>query len=310
MARNVLLIFVTVSLLLCAVSTAAQDAIDDGLFVTEGAKFLREGRFADALAAFDRSLVNRPENSLTHMHRGYALIQLGQPRMALEALVRARSLLGDSPDVPWYFQTRTYQAVALGMIGDVDASISLFTEVIASEPTVEAYHGRAQSYVKKGLYDLAAADFRSISRLVPGDEQYELVATVLDEMHASSLFVLRMAGTPGAVQTASGLIYIEREPGAGPHPSANDSVEVRYRGSLRDGTVFDGSVDSGTTATFPLDTVIGCLSEGVQKLRVGGRARVVCPSHLGYGSNGAHLIPPGAALQFEIELLGIEAASD
>ena len=80
---------------------------------------------------------------------------------------------------------------------------------------------------------------------------------------------------------------------------------MHYHGTLRDGTVFDSSVDRGEPISFPLSGVIPCWTEGVQKMKVGGKAKLVCPSDTAYGDRGTGPIKPGAALMFEVQLLGI-----
>jgi FKBP-type peptidyl-prolyl cis-trans isomerase FkpA len=108
------------------------------------------------------------------------------------------------------------------------------------------------------------------------------------------------------VVTKSGLEYTELELGTGKSPNRNNVVEVHYHGTLEDGKVFDSSVDRGTPASFPLSRVIPCWTEGVAKMRVGGKSRLVCPPKIAYGARGyPPLIPPNATLTFEVELLGI-----
>lgn len=126
------------------------------------------------------------------------------------------------------------------------------------------------------------------------------------EKLASQEWVDQQAAEPGAVQTSSGLVYIELEPGDGPKPADTDTVRVHYHGTLRDGTVFDSSRQRGTPAVFPLNRVIPCWTEALQRMSPGGKARVVCPSPIAYGDRGAppH-IQPGAALHFDVELLEI-----
>ncbi len=107
------------------------------------------------------------------------------------------------------------------------------------------------------------------------------------------------------MKTASGLIYAEVAAGGGASPKANDKVRVHYRGTLVDGTEFDSSLKRGQPAEFPLGGVIPCWTEGLQKMKVGGKARLVCPSDIAYGDQGRPSIPPGATLIFEVELLAI-----
>jgi FKBP-type peptidyl-prolyl cis-trans isomerase FkpA len=120
----------------------------------------------------------------------------------------------------------------------------------------------------------------------------------------------RAAGEPGAVVTASGLVYRSLQDGSGPSPAATDTVRVHYRGRFPDGREFDSSHARGQPASFPLDRVIKCWTEGVQRMKVGGRAQLTCPAGIAYGDRGAGgVIPPNATLVFEVELLGIGAGS-
>jgi FKBP-type peptidyl-prolyl cis-trans isomerase FkpA len=116
----------------------------------------------------------------------------------------------------------------------------------------------------------------------------------------------RAAAEAGAVVTPSGLVYRELSPGSGASPAAADVVRVHYRGTLPDGTEFDSSIRRGQPASFPLDRVIRCWTEGLQRMKVGGKSRLTCPAGLAYGERGAgNVIPPNATLVFEVELLGI-----
>jgi FKBP-type peptidyl-prolyl cis-trans isomerase FkpA/FKBP-type peptidyl-prolyl cis-trans isomerase FklB len=126
------------------------------------------------------------------------------------------------------------------------------------------------------------------------------------EHKAGEDFLAKAAATPGATKTESGLVMTTLTPGTGAAPTADDTVQVHYHGTLIDGTVFDSSVQRGQPATFPLKGVIKCWTEGVQRMQVGGKSRLVCPSQLAYGERGAPpRIKPGATLVFEVELLDI-----
>jgi len=126
------------------------------------------------------------------------------------------------------------------------------------------------------------------------------------EAQKRALDYLAMAArAEGAIRMETGLVYTQLTPGAGPSPAATDTVRVHYHGTLPDGRVFDSSVDRGQPASFALDQVIPCWTEGVQRMQVGEKARLVCPSDLAYGDRGAGPIPPGSPLAFEVELLGI-----
>ena len=127
------------------------------------------------------------------------------------------------------------------------------------------------------------------------------------EKTASTAYLAKAAAESGAVKSDSGLIYREVKAGAGESPKATDTVKVNYRGTLVNGTEFDSSYSRNQPAQFPLNGVIKCWTEGVQKMKVGGKAVLVCPSDLAYGDQGRPSIPGGAALIFEIELLEIVA---
>ena len=115
------------------------------------------------------------------------------------------------------------------------------------------------------------------------------------------------AAESGAVVTDSGLVYRSLKDGSGPSPAASDTVKVHYRGSFPDGKEFDSSFKRNQPAEFPLNRVIKCWTEGVQKMKVGGKAKLTCPSAIAYGERGTPggPIPPNAVLQFEVELLGV-----
>ena len=110
----------------------------------------------------------------------------------------------------------------------------------------------------------------------------------------------------GAVATKSGLVYRALKEGTGATPSATDIVRVHYKGTFPDGREFDSSYRRGQPAEFPLNGVIACWTEGVQRMKVGGKAKLTCPPSIAYGQRGAGgVIPPNATLQFEIELLDV-----
>ncbi len=114
------------------------------------------------------------------------------------------------------------------------------------------------------------------------------------------------AKEPGAVVTASGLVYRSLKDGSGASPAASDKVKVHYRGTFPDGKEFDSSYKRNEAIEFPLSGVIKCWTEGVQRMKVGGKAKLTCPASIAYGERGAGgVIPPNATLLFEVELLGI-----
>lgn len=133
-----------------------------------------------------------------------------------------------------------------------------------------------------------------------------LAVSSATEKKAGQGYLDKVATEKGAVRTASGLIVTTIKPGTGPSPKPTDTVKVHYHGTLTDGTVFDSSVQRKEPASFPLNQVIPCWTEGVQTMKVGGKSRFVCPSTIAYGDRGAPpTIKPGATLVFEVELLEI-----
>jgi FKBP-type peptidyl-prolyl cis-trans isomerase FkpA len=125
------------------------------------------------------------------------------------------------------------------------------------------------------------------------------------EKVASEAYLAKAAAEPGAVKAPSGLIYRELKAGTGASPKDTDTVKVHYRGTFTNGTEFDSSYRRNEPAQFPLKGVIPCWTEGVQKMKVGGKSVLVCPSALAYGDKGRGPIPGGAALTFEVELVEI-----
>jgi len=112
----------------------------------------------------------------------------------------------------------------------------------------------------------------------------------------------------GAVQTASGLQYLDQVVGTGPRPQAGQTLVVHYTGYLDDGTVFDSSVQRNQPLEFVLGAgaVIPGWDEGLATMNVGGKRRLVIPPELAYGAQGQGPIPPNAWLTFDVELLAIK----
>jgi len=167
--------------------------------------------------------------------------------------------------------------------------------------------------VKRALTDAAAGkpavDLKEWGPSVDALGKTRAGRVVEREKAASRAYVDKAAAQPGAVKTPSGLIYQERMAGSGPSPTAADTVKVHYRGTLIDRTEFDSSYARNEPAQFSLGGVIPCWTEGVQRMKVGGKAVLVCPSELAYGDRGRPSIPGGATLIFEIELLAIPGST-
>ena len=115
-----------------------------------------------------------------------------------------------------------------------------------------------------------------------------------------------MAADAKETKTASGIVITTLKDGTGASPKSTDTVKVHYRGTFTDGKEFDSSYKRGQPATFPLNQVIPCWTEGVQTMKIGGKAKLLCPPELAYGKRGAPgVIPPDTTLLFEVELLEI-----
>jgi FKBP-type peptidyl-prolyl cis-trans isomerase FkpA/FKBP-type peptidyl-prolyl cis-trans isomerase FklB len=137
-------------------------------------------------------------------------------------------------------------------------------------------------------------------------EQARVMVVAHREEQTGRTYLNKVAGLPGAHKTATGLVYLPITEGSGASPQAGDEVRVQYTGKLTDGKVFDSSAEHGGPATFTLGRVIPCWTEGLQLMKVGGKARIVCPSTLAYGERGVEdLIKPGATLEFEVQLLDV-----
>lgn len=127
------------------------------------------------------------------------------------------------------------------------------------------------------------------------------------QQRIGAAYLAKAAALPNARKTASGLVFIPQQEGTGAMPRIGDQVRVQYTGRLTDGSVFDSSAQHGGSATFPLGHVIPCWNEALQLMKVGGSARIVCPANLAYGDRGAGgIIEPGATLDFDVHVLGIE----
>jgi FKBP-type peptidyl-prolyl cis-trans isomerase len=134
--------------------------------------------------------------------------------------------------------------------------------------------------------------------------QKRAAAGAEDEKKKGQDFAAKVAAEKGAVKADSGVVIRTITPGSGASPTATDVVKVHYEGKLTDGTVFDSSIKRGEPIEFPLNGVVPCWTEALQKMKKGEKAQVVCPSSAAYGDRGSPpTIPPGATLSFEVELL-------
>jgi FKBP-type peptidyl-prolyl cis-trans isomerase FkpA len=132
-----------------------------------------------------------------------------------------------------------------------------------------------------------------------------IVVTLAAAVIASTAFVATPAMAATIEKLPSGVVVEHLSAGNGAQPQATDVVTVNYRGTLANGTEFDNSAKHGGPASFPLNRVIPCWTEGVQKMKVGEKAKLTCPSATAYGERGVGAIPPNSDLTFEVELISI-----
>jgi FKBP-type peptidyl-prolyl cis-trans isomerase FkpA len=167
-------------------------------------------------------------------------------------------------------------------------------------------------FVRSGLSDGAAGKTPQVALETFGPKVRELAmarvgAAAQEEKAKGRTFLETAAKETGAVKTDTGLVFLSTTAGTGASPKPTDTVTVHYTGKLTDGTVFDSSVERGQPAEFPLNGVIPCWTEGVQKMKVGEKAKLTCPSDIAYGDRGSPpKIPGGATLVFDVELIGIK----
>src|SRR5436309_1253990 len=165
--------------------------------------------------------------------------------------------------------------------------------------------------VKAGIADGVHGKEQKVDLQTYGPKIQELQkarmsAAAAGEKKVGQAFLDKAAVEKGATKTASGLIVTTIKPGNDTSPKPTDKVKVHYTGTLVDGTVFDSSVQRNEPATFQLNGVIPCWTEGMQLMKVGGKSKFVCPATLAYGDRGAPpKIKPGATLVFDVELLEI-----
>lgn len=136
-----------------------------------------------------------------------------------------------------------------------------------------------------------------------GAERMQAAAN--EEKALAQAYLDKMAAKDGAITTDSGLVFRELVAGTGKSPTGTSLVRAHYHGTLRDGTVFDSSVERGEPFEASLGSVIPCWKEAMALMKEGGKSEVTCPADLAYGDRGVGAIPAGSALTFEVELLAV-----
>lgn len=220
-------------------------------------------------------------------------------------------------------------AAALLIAASVAPS-ALAAEAGAAAPSAATLHALGVLIEKQQLadFDLSASEFRAVAQgFADGYRNPDAVKDAVKyvpqlrslvtarvqeasqrEQRAGERFLDHVANLPHARKTASGMVYVPIVQGSGAAPRNGDTVTVQYTGRFIDGTVFDSSAQHGGTATFKIGQIIPCWTEGLQLMKVGGKARLVCPASLAYGQRGAGgVIKPGSTLDFDVQLLAVRA---
>lgn len=154
-------------------------------------------------------------------------------------------------------------------------------------------------------------DKATVDGLIQNFANARVLQKAQTEKAASATYLAQMAAEPGATTAPTGYVIRTLTEGTGASPGPTDIVKVHYHGTLRDGSVFDSSVDRGTPAEFPLNRVIPCWTQSLQTMKLGGKYKVTCPSEIAYGDRGSPpSIQPGATLSFEVELIEIKPQTD
>jgi len=214
--------------------------------------------------------------------------------LATPAALRAEEATPKTPD------QKALYAIGTGMARDLQAL------KVSPEELRYLIAGIQDQYGQKAKLDTGTPD---VSQNIQRFQRDRLQAALQEEENESKKFLAAVAKEKGAKKLSSGLVYLELKEGAGKKPEATDIVRVTYKGTLRDQTVFDSALDPKEPAEFQLGKVIPCWQQALGEMKPGGKARFVCPSEMAYGNRGmAPAIRPGAALQFEVELLEIVAA--
>ncbi len=183
--------------------------------------------------------------------------------------------------------------------------------VVARQLSVFRLTPEELEFVKQGISD-GVAGKTPIVTIEDYNQKIQQMATARRNAYGEKLaagtkeLVEKAVKEKGAVKTKSGLIYIPLTEGKGAAPKESDKVKVNYRGTLADGTEFDSSYKRGQPTEFPLNGVIKCWTEGLQMMKPGGKAKLICPPDIAYGERGTGLIPPNATLVFEVELLEVK----
>ncbi|MHB8136842.1 MAG: FKBP-type peptidyl-prolyl cis-trans isomerase [Smithellaceae bacterium] len=208
------------------------------------------------------------------------------------------AIWGCSPEPPKTEEQKAFYALG----AHLNKQLSVFD--LSPEELKYVQMGMSDAATGKKLAAEPETNMQKLGELV----QARMAKATEKQKTQSKVFLEKAAAEKGAQKTASGLIYSEIKAGTGAQPKATDTVKVHYVGKLIDGKEFDSSIKRGQPAELPLGQVFPCWAEGVAMMKVGGKSKLVCPSEIAYGDKGRPpVIPGGATLVFEVELLDVKA---
>ena len=193
---------------------------------------------------------------------------------------------------------------------DDDKTLYALGLVISNQLAVFKLSPAELELVKAGLSDgtfkkTPKVDIEAFGPKIKPLADARLVSGAGDEKKKGKTYLETIAAKPNIKKTGSGLLMQTITEGTGKSPVPTDTVKVNYKGTLIDGTVFDSSEKHGGPQTFSLKQVYKCWQEGLEFMKVGGKATLYCPPELANGDQPRGLIPAGATLTFEVELLEI-----
>jgi FKBP-type peptidyl-prolyl cis-trans isomerase FkpA len=188
-------------------------------------------------------------------------------------------------------------------------------QIVARQLGVFSLTTEELEWVQSGIDEGVKGEKSAVDMVKYGDKVQEMAKTrrnalAAKQATANEAYLTAAANELGAVKSGSGLIYTALKEGNGATPKETDTVKAHYTGTFVDGKEFDSSYKRGTPLEFPLKGVIKCWTEGLQKMKEGGKAKFVCPASIAYGDRGQGEILPGATLVFEVELLEIVKKKD
>jgi FKBP-type peptidyl-prolyl cis-trans isomerase FkpA len=220
-------------------------------------------------------------------------------KLMMVVFIALIAVWGCSPDAPKTEDQKAFYALGVHL----NKQLSVFE--LSPEELKYVQLGMSGASAGKKLAAEPEANMQKLGELAQARMQK---ATEKQKAQAKP-FLEKAAAEQGAKKTASGLIYKEIKAGTGAQPKVTDIVQVHYIGTLIDGKEFDSSVKRGQPAELPLSQVFPCWSEGVSMMKVGGKAQLVCQSEIAYGDRGRPpVVPGGATLVFEVELLDVKDA--